>query len=64
VGLRPHGCSTGWSAIGLNPISNIVDMTNLLLSELPQPTHAFDADKLSAIPFSSAPPAPASVSAP
>jgi len=35
------------SAIGLNPISNIVDMTNLLLSELPQPTHAFDADKLS-----------------
>ena len=35
------------SALGLNPISNIVDMTNLLMAELPQPTHAFDADKLS-----------------
>ena len=35
------------SALGLNPISNIVDMTNQLMAELPQPTHAFDADKLS-----------------
>jgi phenylalanyl-tRNA synthetase beta chain len=35
------------SALGLNPISNIVDMTNLLMAELPQPMHAFDADKLS-----------------
>jgi len=35
------------SALGLNPISNIVDMTNLLMAELPQPTHAFDADRLS-----------------
>ncbi len=35
------------SSLGLNPISNIVDMTNLLMAELPQPTHAFDADKLS-----------------
>ncbi len=35
------------SALGLNPIGNIVDMTNLLMAELPQPTHAFDADKLS-----------------
>ncbi|MGB9458313.1 MAG: phenylalanine--tRNA ligase subunit beta [Bryobacteraceae bacterium] len=35
------------SALGLNPINNIVDMTNLLMAELPQPTHAFDADRLS-----------------
>ena len=35
------------SAIGLNPINNIVDMTNLLMAELAQPMHAFDADKLS-----------------
>ena len=35
------------SALGLNPIGNIVDMTNLLMAELPQPTHAFDADRLS-----------------
>lgn len=33
-------------SIGLNPINNIVDVTNYLLAELAQPTHAFDADKL------------------
>jgi len=35
------------TALGLNAINNIVDMSNLLMAELPQPTHAFDADKLS-----------------
>jgi phenylalanyl-tRNA synthetase beta chain len=33
-------------AIGLNPISNIVDATNFVMAELAQPMHAFDADKL------------------
>jgi phenylalanyl-tRNA synthetase beta chain len=33
-------------AIGLNTINNIVDVTNFILAELPQPMHAFDADKL------------------
>ena len=32
--------------VGLNPINNIVDVTNYILAELPQPMHAFDADKL------------------
>jgi phenylalanyl-tRNA synthetase beta chain len=33
-------------SIGLNAINNIVDATNYVLAELPQPMHAFDADKL------------------
>src|SRR5271165_2682550 len=34
------------AAIGLNAINNVVDVTNMILAELPQPMHAFDADKL------------------
>jgi phenylalanyl-tRNA synthetase beta chain len=33
-------------AIGLNSISNVVDITNWIMSEIAQPMHAFDADKL------------------
>src|SRR5262249_19018206 len=48
VSVRP---SPEWlqcrlTAVGLNPINNIVDMTNFVMAELAQPMHAFDADKL------------------
>jgi len=33
-------------SVGLNPINNIVDVTNFILAELAQPMHAFDHDLL------------------
>jgi phenylalanyl-tRNA synthetase beta chain len=38
-------------AVGLNPINNIVDVTNYLAAELAQPTHAYDADKIAGDTF-------------
>ena len=48
VTVRP---SPAWMAqrlesVGLNAINNIVDVTNLVMAELAQPMHAFDAAKL------------------
>jgi phenylalanyl-tRNA synthetase beta chain len=46
------GESPGWlknklRAVGLNPINNVVDITNFVQHEIGQPLHAFDADKIS-----------------
>ncbi len=46
IGPSPLWLQQRMQAVGLNPINNIVDVTNLVLAELPQPMHAFDADKL------------------
>jgi phenylalanyl-tRNA synthetase beta chain len=46
VGPSPLWLQYRLEAIGLNPINNIVDVTNYLMAELAQPMHAFDADKL------------------
>jgi phenylalanyl-tRNA synthetase beta chain len=42
----PYWLQARLTAIGLNPINNIVDMTNFIMSELAQPMHAFDAGLL------------------
>ena len=41
VGPSPLWLQYRLEAIGLNPINNIVDFTNLIMAELGQPTHAF-----------------------
>jgi phenylalanyl-tRNA synthetase beta chain len=46
VGPSPEWLASRLRAIGLRPISNVVDATNWVLHELGQPLHAFDLDRL------------------
>lgn len=46
VAESPDWLKNRMRAIGLNPINNVVDVTNYVLHELGQPIHAFDADKI------------------
>lgn len=46
VGPSPEWLKTRLENIGVNSINSVVDVTNYIMAELPQPTHAFDADKL------------------
>jgi phenylalanyl-tRNA synthetase beta chain len=46
VGPSPEWLRRRLEAIGLRPISNVVDVTNFILWELGQPLHAYDLAKL------------------
>ena len=46
VGPSPQWLRSKIESVGIRAINNIVDISNLVMLELGQPTHAFDADKL------------------
>jgi phenylalanyl-tRNA synthetase beta chain len=46
VGPSPEWLRAKIEAVGIRSINNIVDISNFVMLELGQPTHAFDADKL------------------
>jgi len=46
VGPSPDWLRAKIESVGLRSINNIVDVSNFVMLELGQPTHAFDADKL------------------
>ena len=47
VGKTPFGISLMMERAGLTPKLDIVDITNLIMTEFGQPMHVFDADKIS-----------------
>ena len=46
VGPSPEWLQNRLKAIGLNPINNLVDISNYVLHETGQPLHFFDADQI------------------
>src|SRR5467141_2642666 len=46
VGPSPQWLRAKIESVGIRSISNIVDISNFVMLEVGQPTHAFDADKL------------------
>jgi phenylalanyl-tRNA synthetase beta chain len=46
VGPSPQWLRAKVESVGIRSINNIVDISNFVMLELGQPTHAFDADKL------------------
>lgn len=46
IGPSPKWLQNYLRALDLEPINNVVDITNFILHDLGQPLHAFDADKI------------------
>lgn len=46
IGESPEWLKNKLRAVGLNPINNVVDITNFVQYEVGQPLHSFDADKI------------------
>jgi phenylalanyl-tRNA synthetase beta chain len=46
VGASPDWLRAKIESLGIRSINNVVDVSNFVMLELGQPTHAFDADKL------------------
>jgi len=46
IGESPDWLKNKLRAVGLNPINNVVDVTNFVQHEVGQPLHSFDADKI------------------
>ena len=46
VGPSPDWLAERIEAVGLRPINNVVDLSNVVLLELGQPVHFFDADRI------------------
>ena len=47
VGPSPDWLRAKIESVGIRSVNNVVDVSNFVMLELGQPTHAFDADKLS-----------------
>ena len=59
VGPSPAWLARRLTLAGMRPITNVVDVSNYVMLELGQPTHAYDLDRLPGGAWSSAGPGPA-----